>query len=111
MTDTYTSRTEFYVELPETWLKEPISEATTLAYIYDTSIQLNEQAARCLRYLKNGNIAINIFMSAAIYVKESDTVSWINEVQFEEAKTQYGVTEFLTEEEFLALELRDQIQT
>ena len=106
MISEWTPKTDYFIKLPVARLQEVLDDVLVSIMGYDPEITYTfEDVCRSIKYLPNDEIAVGIQLRNAGYIKESAVLDYIDEESFQLAKYMYEVEEFLTKEEYLALEI------
>jgi|GEM_PF-4770726 len=111
MTGTWEPKTKYYIILNQGQLKQALGSVIEDKMKYkpkkDGSEYLLEDVFRNPKYLEGNKVAISIQITNAKYADGEMNLmnvdDFITEEDFELAKEQFGVTEFLTEEEYITL--------
>jgi len=104
MTGIWTNNTRYFIKLPQGALLERLGVMLVEIMGYDSETEWElKDVARCIKYLENNEVAIDIQISNSAYINEGAVLSTIDSEMFDLAKYYFQVNEFLTIEEYREL--------
>jgi hypothetical protein len=107
MTSEYTYGENYFIIVSPQMMEMSIPEAIKEKLEYKNNYNLYD-AAYIKRELTDGNYVISIQLSPSILIDNNCVRDFINKKDFELAKLQFGVEEFLTIQEFKKLNFKDE---